>query len=268
MFYNIHMRQLLISLSTAILFVGNVQAKIHHYHRQVAPTNPPAFVTPSYLVADGTGTIIKKQDDELVRPIASISKLMVALLSSEQDLSEQLQVPGIRQVQTTIPRSIKSMSRKELLTLALVHSDNFAAQILCSNIPNCVNRMNEKAVELGMINTHYNEPTGLDRGNVSTAQDLLKLVIVAATNTTITELSSMPQAEVMSSGKIIRVKNTNPLTAKLAVLLSKTGFTNPAGGCILFIAGDEGNRRIIILLGSHNTHTRITDSLKLYKDSL
>ena len=221
----------------------------------------------SYLVADDTGTVIKKQDDELVRPIASISKLMVALLSSEQDLNEQLQIPNVRQVQTTIPRQIKSMTRKELLTLALVHSDNFAAQILCTNLPDCVDKMNAKAAELGMVNTHYNEPTGLDRGNVSTAQDLLRLMIVAATNTTITELSSMSQAVVVVGGKTIRVKNTNPLTAKLAVLLSKTGFTNPAGGCLVMVLKTDLGERFYILLGSKNTHTRIPDMENLVKGS-
>lgn len=267
MCYSLYMRQFLIALSTAVLFVGTAQARPHHYHRHVVPSNPPAFVTSSYLVADGTGTIITERDSGLVRPIASISKLMVALLSSEQDLTEELPVPGVRQVQTTIPRQIKSMSRKELLTLALVHSDNFAAQILCSNLPDCVDRMNQKAVELGMTNTHYNEPTGLDRGNVSTAQDLLKLMIVASTVPTITEISSMSQAEVTVSGKTIRVKNTNPLTAKLAVLLSKTGFTNPAGGCLVMVLRTELGERFYILLGSKNTHTRIPDMENLVKGS-
>ena len=145
------MRQILIVLSASILLAGNAQAKICRHHKHIESSNPPAFITPSYLVADESGAIIKKQDDKLVRPIASISKLMLALLSSEQDLNEQLQIPGIRQVQTTIPHQIKTLTRKELLTLTLVHSDNFAAQILCANLPNCVDKMNEKAAELGMV---------------------------------------------------------------------------------------------------------------------
>lgn len=264
MCYSVYMRQFLIALSTAILFVGTAQARPHHLHKHGTPAvNPPAFVTPSYLVADATGVVIKQQDSELVRPIASISKLMVAVLSSEQSMDEELDVPGIRTVQTTIPRKIKKLTRKELLTLALVHSDNFAAQILCTNIPDCVTNMNTKAVELGMMNTHYNEPTGLDRGNVSTAQDLLKLMIVASTIPVITELSSMSEAKV----ETIKVKNTNPLTAKLAVLLSKTGFTNPAGGCLVMVLKTEIGERFYILLGSKNTHTRIPDMENLVKGS-
>jgi D-alanyl-D-alanine endopeptidase (penicillin-binding protein 7) len=253
------MRHFLTAVTTALLFIGSAHARTHHYHRHSSPAAVPAFVTKSYLVASADGQIIKEQDGDLVRPIASISKLMVALLSVQQDMDEELQIPSKRSVQSTIPPKVQTMKRKELLTLALVHSDNFAAQILCTNIPNCVDEMNQKATELGMLHTHYNEPTGLDKGNVSTAQDLLKLMLVAVTNPIISELSRMPAAEVPAGNRIIRVKNTNPLTAKLNVLLSKTGFTNPAGGCLLMVVQTELGEKFYILLGSKNTHTRVMD---------
>ena len=124
----------------------------------------------------------------------------------------------------------------------------------------------EKAQELGMSSTHYNEPTGLDKGNVSTAHDLLKLLLVAVTVPTITELSSMPKAEVDTMGKVIKVNNTNPLTSKFDVILSKTGFTNPAGGCLVMILNSGVGQRILILLGSKNAHTRIPDMERLVKE--
>ncbi len=220
----------------------------------------------SFLIADTNGNILAGQGIDTVRPIASISKLLVSLLASKQPLDEQLLIPSTRTVQSSIPRKQISLSRRELLTLALVKSDNFAAQILCSNIPDCINSMNNKALELGMTHTHFEEPTGLSKENVSTATDLLKLMIMASTDPTITKLSSMPNAEIQSGKNIIRIRNTNPLTSKLDIILSKTGFTNPAGGCLIMVVNSPLGQRFMILLGSRNAKTRIPAMEKLYKD--
>jgi D-alanyl-D-alanine endopeptidase (penicillin-binding protein 7) len=259
------MKNILTTIALAVLLTGVAHAR--GTGARAAKSHPvPEFSAKSYLIADSDGLILKEQEGGVVRPIASISKLMVALLASEQDLSEQLEIPKVRTVQSTIPKKIVSLSRKEMLTLALVHSDNFAAQILCINLPNCVDAMNQRAVDIGMVNTHYNEPTGLDKGNVSTAQDLLKLLLVASSNRTVAELSSMPNAEVETNGKVIKVRNTNPLTAKYTINLSKTGFTNPAGGCLVMIMQSPVGQRILILLGSRNAKTRIPDMERLVKD--
>jgi D-alanyl-D-alanine endopeptidase (penicillin-binding protein 7) len=226
---------------------------------------PAAFTTQSYLVADSDGTILKEQDINLVRPIASISKLMVALLASEQDLNEDLVIPTKRTVQSRIPRRQATMQRKELLTLALVKSDNFAAQILCDNLPNCVDYMNARAEEIGMLHTHYVEPTGLSKENVSTASDLLKLMLAASTNEHITSISSLSTAEVTAGKRVIKINNTNPLTSKLDIILSKTGFTDPAGGCLVMAVNSPVGQRFLVLLGSRNSHTRIPEMLTLYK---
>ena len=228
---------------------------------------PAAFITQSYLIASTDGTILKEHDSDLVRPIASISKLMVGLLASEQDLNEKLSIPATRTVQSHIPRKQETLTREELLILALVKSDNFAAQILCENIINCIGAMNNKAVELGMLHTHYEEPTGLSKENVSTANDLLKLMITASLNHTITAISSMPAAEIRAGKIIIKIKNTNPLTSKLSVILSKTGFTNPAGGCLIMVVNSPFGQRFFVLLGSRNTRTRIPEMEKLYKET-
>ena len=230
------------------------------------PPIPAAFSTQSYLVADINGNILSEHDSDLQRPIASISKLMVALLASEQDPDELLNIPHSRTVQSNIPRKQAMLTRRELLTMALVKSDNFAAQILCENISDCVNAMNAKAAELGMLHTYYAEPTGLSRENVSTAVDLLKLMLAASTNHTITTLSSMSYAEIQSGKNIIKIRNTNPLTAKLDIILSKTGFTNPAGGCLVMAVNSPFGQRFLVLLGSRNAKTRIPEMEKLYKD--
>ncbi len=225
-----------------------------------------AFSTESYLIADDHGIILKERDSNLQRPIASISKLMVGLLASEQDLTEQLVIPNTRTVQSGIPRKQSTMSREELLTLALVKSDNFAAQILCENIPDCVTSMNNRAAELGMAHTYYSEPTGLSKENVSTAADLLKLMLNASTNQTLTRLSSLPNAEIPVGKNTLKINNTNPLTKKLDIFLSKTGFTGPAGGCLVMGVNSPFGQRFLVLLGSRNAHTRIPAMEKLYKE--
>lgn len=223
---------------------------------------PMTSIQQSYLIADASGNVLSEENSNLKRPIASISKLMVSLLAIKQDLGETLDIPATRTVQSSIPRNQKSLTRKELLTLALVKSDNFAAQILCSNIPNCIDEMNSKARELGMVDTFFVEPTGLSKENVSTANDLLKLMIEASYYTPITETSSMPNAEIVTGKNIIRVNNTNPLTHKLNITLSKTGFTNPAGQCLVMAVAAPIGQRFMVLLGSKN---RIADMEKLYK---
>jgi len=256
------MRNLTIILSMA-LAVSTAQARGLKKIKQPIPA--PAFTTESILVADFDGNVVTEKEGNIVRPIASISKLMVALLASEQDQEERLEIPKVRTVQTSIPRNVPKLTREELMTLALVRSDNFAAQILCNNIDRCVERMNERAAEIGMTNTHYNEPTGLDRGNVSTATDLLKLLLVTTMNPIVTRISSMAKAEIPLDKTSIKIHNTNPLTAKLDVILSKTGFTNPAGGCLVMAVNSPVGQRILILLGSRNAKTRIPDMERIYK---
>lgn len=256
------MKKLLIGLAAVMLLTGHAEAR----HGRVRAKPVPTFSAKSFLVADTEGVILKEQDSDTVRPIASISKLMVGILASEQDLSERLSIPSSRTVTSTIPRKTEYLTRKELLTLALVRSDNFAAQILCDNLPNCVNEMNQRATLIGMAQTHFDEPTGLSANNVSTANDLLKLMLVASMHPVVTEVSSMPKAEITAGNKTIKINNTNPLTSKLDMILSKTGFTNPAGGCLAMMINTSVGKRILILLGSRNSKTRIPDMERLVKE--
>ena len=155
------MRRIL-SLLVFLTFLYNGQA--------IASTTKPLSITAqSWLVADESGRIIQSENIEQQRAIASITKLMTAMvvLDANQNLNEQ----------------IGKYTRAETIQLALVHSDNKAADVLCQYYPNgrdsCIRAMNTKAKMLGMINTHYVEPTGLSIFNVSTANDLIKLVFAA-----------------------------------------------------------------------------------------
>jgi D-alanyl-D-alanine endopeptidase (penicillin-binding protein 7) len=123
--------------------------------------------------------------------------------------------------------------------------------------------MNNRAVEIGMHNTVFHEPTGLNKDNVSTAQDLLKLMLVAATIDVVSTISSQPIATVEINENTLHVRNTNPFTLKHNITLSKTGFTVAAGGCLVMILESAVGTRILILLGSKNARTRIPDMERL-----
>lgn len=252
------MRFLLTAITLAIALTGNAEAA-----RKKAKYVVPEFSAKSYLIADSAGAVLKEHDMDAILPIASISKLMVGLLAADQDLDEVLSVPKERLIHSSIPKTISFLTRRDLLTLSLVKSDNLAAQVLCSNISLCVEKMNERAAEIGMSKTHYVEPTGLSAENISTANDLLKLLLIAAQHSIISQLSSMPVAEIVTADTSIRIKNTNPLTKKFNISLSKTGYTKPAGGCIVMILNSNVGQRILILLGSKNARTRFPDMERL-----
>ena len=217
----------------------------------------------SFLVSDSDGNILQQKNSDVKRPIASISKLLIGLVASKQDLYEVLYISRDKKLTTSIPRGVNHLTRRDLLILALVKSDNLAAQVLCDNVEECVLKMNELAAGLDMNSTFVVEPTGLDRNNISTADDLLKLLVFAGNDPVVSELSSMQTAEIHADGKIIKINNTNPLTHKFHTLVSKTGYTTPAGGCLVMAATIAGQTKYYILLGSRNTRTRIIDMQRL-----
>lgn len=255
------MKILALVLSLGLIFSGSAIAA------EKKKKSAPVFSAKSYLIADMDGEILKENKGDSIRPIASLTKLMVGLLAAEQNLDEMLPVPEKREFKTSIPRGIEYLSRRDLLTLSLVKSDNFASRILCDNIPNCIDAMNSRAVSIGMSDTKFVEPTGLSRDNISTAHDLLKLLLVSAESDTMKGLSSLPRAEIEAENKTIKVSNTNPLTSRFSVILSKTGFTRPAGGCLVMIMNSAASQRVLILLGSRNTKTRVREMERLIKQN-
>lgn len=253
------MRILLTTLALSIALISSAEAG------RKSPA-VPEFSAKSYLVADSNGVVLKEHDTDAIMPIASISKLMIGFISARQDLDEHLSVPKFRLVHSSIPTQVTSLTRRELLTLALVKSDNLAAQVLCDNVPYCIDEMNSWANAFGMFNTKFVEPTGLSSENVSTANDLLKLMQQAIHIPVLTEITRMPVAEIPVEKKSFKVNNTNPLTSKLDIILSKTGYTTPAGGCLVMMINSSVGQRILILLGSKNAKTRIPDMERLVKE--
>ena len=205
----------------------------------------------SWVVADGNGTVIQSENPDQQRSIASITKLMTVMvvLDAHQDLTE----------------FIKPYTRSELIQLAMVKSDNNAAQLLCNNYPGgkdkCVRAMNAKARQLGLVKTKYTEPTGLSVMNVSTAEELIKIVMAAQTYPEIVSASKTSQVKIKRKNKWLVFHNTNPIIGKRHdFIVSKTGYIRASGGCIVMMLDTDIGRRIVVVLGSKNTHTRIPEA--------
>jgi len=223
----------------------------------------------SFLVTDNKGTVILEKNADRTQSIASITKLMTAIvvLNIHQDLSEELPLNFKKSniYHTKLPRTLKTLSRGELLQLAIVKSDNFAAYTLCENYPGgvgrCVAEMNHEALEFGMYSTHFTDPTGLDEGNISNARDLVKLVLVASRHPEITDASGKPLVSIKVKKRWWDFWNTNSLVRKNSdrVIVSKTGYINASGGCVVMLLDTDLGQRVIVLLGSKNTRTRIPE---------
>ena len=228
--------------------------------------NSKPLTAKSWVVADTTGKIYDSQNIDEVRPIASITKLLTILtvLDAKQELTEVLTLTT--KLKDKLPRKNQKITRKSLIEMALVSSDNRASLTLCENYPNgynaCITAMNNKAKSIGMINTSVVEPTGLDKENVSTARDLILLAKEATNYKEVTEFSKEYQVKILVNDNWVPFTNTNPLVEKNHnIVVSKTGWTFPAGGCLIMTIND----RIIIVLGSRSTKTRIPEAEQLFR---
>ncbi len=233
-----------------------------------------AVTAKSYLVTDTQGQVVIEQNADTPRPIASITKLMtvIVVLDSKLPLDEAipLNFKLARQYHTHLPRKLKTLSRQELIDLAMVKSDNFAAYHLCSSytggVDSCIQAMNNKARNLGMTSTVYTDPTGLEETNISTARDLIKLMIMAKTYPEIVG-TARPKVDIQVKKHWWQFWNTNPLVRNGDdVVLSKTGYISSSGGCLVMLMNTEFGQRIVALLGSRNTHTRFPEALELVKN--
>jgi D-alanyl-D-alanine endopeptidase (penicillin-binding protein 7) len=170
-----------------------------------------------------------------------------------------------------IPKKLynKQLTREILIDLAIVKSDNNAAKLLCDYYPggynSCIEAMNQKALALQMINSTFTDPTGRMHTNVSTAHDLIKLVFAASKYPLIVQASNMDAVRwPLSKKKIAEFRNTNSLVGNgYKFLVSKTGFINKAGGCIVMMIDTANGIRTVVLLGSKNTKTRIPEAKML-----
>ena len=223
----------------------------------------PSLTAQAWLVADDKGNILEGTHTNDVRSIASITKLMTSMvvLDSGQSLAE------------TIPKKLynRTFTRQELLNLAIVKSDNNAAKMLCEYYPGgihrCVEAMNNKANLLGMHRSNFTDPTGLYNTNVSTAEDLVKLVMAAKNYPTIVNASNTSTIQWQVNKKKYAIfHNTNTLVGKgVDFIVSKTGWITASGGCIVMMLNGDQGIRTVVLLGSKNTKTRIPEAYMVSK---
>lgn len=228
-----------------------------------------------YVQELGSDTVLYAKNSHNIRPIASISKLMMALIVVESGLpmDEMLTITSddvdrLRHSRSRLPVGTR-LSRGDLLHLALMSSENRAAHALGRHYPGgmpaFVRAMNDKARALGMRYTYFVEPTGLSADNVSTARDLVKLIKATANHPLIRQYSTNDQHDVtLSQGRQLAYRNTNRLVRNndWDILLSKTGFINEAGECLVMLTR-IGDRDVAMVLLNATHRSRIRDAVHL-----
>ena len=153
------------------------------------------------------------------------------------------------------------LTRHQLINLAIIHSDNAAADMLCKSYrfgyDRCIEEMNHKALLIGMSNTRFYDSTGLDNRNVSSAIELIKLLQAAERYPEIVNASNQTVVELVKKKGKWKFNNTNPLVAKYNVIVSKTGYIRASGGCLVMSAYVNGKKKLFVVLNSKTTRTRI-----------
>jgi D-alanyl-D-alanine endopeptidase (penicillin-binding protein 7) len=231
----------------------------------------------AYVMDQNTNEVLFSKNPQAVLPIASITKLMTALVVVEAGLSldDKLTVTSddIDTEKNTRSRLAvgTTLTRGDMLHLALMSSENRAAHALGRNYPGgldaFVTAMNAKAQSLGMADTHYVEPTGLSSHNQSSASDLAKLVNVTSQVPLLRDLSTSREARVALGKRLVQFRSTNGLLSNPLwdIGLQKTGFINEAGKCLVMQARMAGRQLIMVFLDSSGKASRIADAERMRK---
>jgi D-alanyl-D-alanine endopeptidase (penicillin-binding protein 7) len=240
------------------------------------PRSDPGLRSNAFYVFDESNSeVLAARHAGVAAPIASISKLMTALvvLEAEQPMEEIIAITAedVRGTPGSSSRLLPGarLSRADLLHLALMSSENRAAHALCRRYPDglqaCVDAMNARAASLGMTSARFVEPTGLSSANVASPEDLAKLVLAAAANPTVRDYSTDPDHTVYVNRQPLEYRNTNLLVDKpdWNVTVQKTGYISKAGRCLVMQAVIDGRDVVIVLLNSWGRLTRIGDANRI-----
>jgi D-alanyl-D-alanine endopeptidase (penicillin-binding protein 7) len=219
-----------------------------------------------------SGQILAEKDAHAIVPIASLTKLMTAMvvLDAKLDMDELISiaesdVDTLKHSSSRVPVGV-ILSRRTVLQLALMSSDNRAAAALARTYPGgnaaFVAAVKTKVDALGMQNTSIEEPTGLSPHNRSTATDLLKMATAASAYPEISSITTETGDQIDMSGRPVQYRNTNSLVGKKGwdILLSKTGFTREAGRCLIMRMQSAGKHVIVVLLNAQETTQRVMDA--------
>jgi D-alanyl-D-alanine endopeptidase (penicillin-binding protein 7) len=258
--------------------LAQTSSKKHVRHAALAAmdTGRLALYSASALVIDqSNGQVMLEKHPDMVVPIASISKLMTAMvvLDAKPDLQELIaigdeDVDGLKGTRSRLPVGT-TMTREAAMLLALMSSENRAAHALGRHYPGgmpaFVQAMNKKAQSLGMYNSRFEEPTGLSSNNVSTAHDLARMVAAAARYPEIRNYSTTAEAKVELNGRIRDFHNTNALVRSdtWEIGVSKTGYISEAGRCLVMQARVADKPVVIVLLDSQGKMTRVGDANRI-----
>ena len=245
-------------------------------HAGASTIHDPKLKSSSVLIIDQSdSSVLYSRHSDVAMPIASITKLMTALvvLDAKQPLDEPI---VITEADRDLPKASFSrltvgtvLSRGDLMHLALMASENRAAHALGGNYPGgmpaMVAAMNAKAAALGMVNSHFVDPTGLSSQNVASPADLSKLVIAASHNATIREYSTDSRYAVKVHRHMVEFRNTDNLVANPTwnIIVQKTGYIAEAGKCLVMAAVIEGRSVVIVLLDSLGKYTRVADAKRI-----
>lgn len=241
-----------------------------------APRSSPEVRSHAFYVLDESdATVLAARHERTPVPIASITKLMTALvvLEAGQPLDEVLSITradldGTIGGSSRIPLGAR-LTRSDMLRIALMSSENRSTHALCRNYPGgmpaCVKAMNAKAAELGMRSARFVEPTGLSSRNVASPEDLAKLVLASSANPTIREYSTAHEYTVVANGQPLEYRNSNLLVKNpdWQVNVQKTGYISEAGRCLVMQTVIDGREVVIVLLNSWGTLTRIADAKRI-----
>ena len=238
----------------------------------------PSVNARAALVMDGqTGEVLYSKNSNTALPIASITKLMTAVVISDArlNMSEKITLQqadfscsGCKSSSSTL-RAGDSMNRAEALLFALMKSENPAASALARTYPGgrsaFISAMNAKARSLGMNSTHYMESTGLHPGNVASARDLGILVNTASQYGLIRQFSTTPSYDFNLGYRVLKSNNTNALVRNGGwnINISKTGFINEAGRCVVMHTTLNNRPAVVVLLGADSSVARTNDATRL-----
>lgn len=248
------------------------EGQIAGLHRTDDPLDLKSAV--ALVVNQDTNEVLFQKNPDAVLPIASITKLMTALITveAELDVDETLVVERsdvtVDRIRSRLNPGVK-LTRGQALHLALMSSENHAAQLLGRTYPGglaaAVDAMNAKAQLLGMHDTQFADPTGLSAENRSSPTDLVKLVNAAYQHPLLREYSTSSELELPIGRRVVRYGSTNGLTSSPGwdIGLQKTGYISAAGRCLVMQAVIEGQRVVMVLLDSVGKYSRIGDAQRI-----
>lgn len=264
-----------ILLATSCLACAAAPVQAHDRHAAAAPpaARLAALRSSAVLILDPrTQQVLYRKHADAVMPIASLTKLMTALvvLEARQDMRETLTVMDAdvdrRKYSKSRLRVGTRLPRTTMLHLALMSSENRAASALGRNYPggtaSFVAAMNAKARALGMLHTRYAEPTGLSSANVSTPEDLAKLVIEVEKHPLIRRYTTDREFTIRQGRDRTVYHNSNRLTASRSwkIRLQKTGYISEAGRCMVLHAAIKGRPTVMVFLDSQGKFSRVADA--------